>query len=204
MRRLYDSTSSEDSSTLNLTAIRLTPSQYAVARDVLRDAHAGGVCLIRGTRGIGKTTLLRWLASRITGTLLSARQGKLEQAIGTDSIVLADDAQHLSSDDLRRLSWQARVRRTTVVLASTWQESHEENEPLRAGIHRLPRLTARDLACLGREYLGESSERIDFRKVLRQVPAIDGHRLKSACLWLGLRDAEPDTNALLAYLRDRR
>jgi shikimate kinase len=60
-----------------------------------------------------------------------------------------------------------------------------------------------DFACVGRQYLGETSGRLDFEKIHRFAPALNIYGIKNACLWLALRYAEPTTDAFIEYLRDR-
>src|SRR5579875_962487 len=62
---------------------------------------------------------------------------------------------------------------------------------------------AADFACVCRRYLGPAIERLDFDRIHRFAPALNVHQLKNACLWLGLRVGEPNTESFIEYLRSR-
>lgn len=84
-------------------------------------------------------------------------------------------------------------------------EADDEVESVRdrAMAWRIGSFEAEDFEVVCRNYLGESARRIDFDKVYRSAPALNGYQLKNACLWLGLRAAEPDTQGFLDYLSAR-
>ena len=56
------------------SGIRLTPAQQRAADGLLSGMAAGGVCVLKGAAGMGKTTVLRWLRSRLGGAFVTARQ----------------------------------------------------------------------------------------------------------------------------------
>ena len=61
-----------------------------------------------------------------------------------------------------------------------------------------------DYASLTRIWLGEeAAARIDFDKIFRFAPRLNGHQLRAACEWLRSRP-DPDTAALVEYLRSQR
>ncbi|HTU44653.1 MAG TPA: ATP-binding protein [Bryobacteraceae bacterium] len=56
------------------SGIRLTPSQQRAADGLLSGMATGGVCVLEGAAGMGKTTVLRWLRSTLGGAFVTARQ----------------------------------------------------------------------------------------------------------------------------------
>jgi transitional endoplasmic reticulum ATPase len=58
-----------------------------------------------------------------------------------------------------------------------------------------------DVACICRSYLGQNAERLEFDKIHRFAPALNGYQLKNACLWLALQKVELSTESFIDYLR---
>jgi transitional endoplasmic reticulum ATPase len=59
-----------------------------------------------------------------------------------------------------------------------------------------------DYAVIAGHWLGsEIAAGIDFRRVHRFARRLNGHQLRSACMWL--RDQKPDTEQLIEYLRSQ-
>lgn len=59
-----------------------------------------------------------------------------------------------------------------------------------------------DYEFFGKAFLGEKAKDMDFAKIHRFAPKLNGHQLKSACLWL--KDQKVDTESFLDYLRSQR
>ncbi len=82
-----------------------------------------------------------------------------------------------------------------------------ENEPpaiaQRSIVWEMDDFEPADYAAIAAHYLGEAAARLDMDKVHRFAPALTAHQIKNACLWLGLREAVPDTDSLIDYLRSR-
>jgi hypothetical protein len=216
----------EESSSLNLAAIPLSPSQSAIAEQLLTDMRQCGVALLCGGRGTGKTTILSWLTAQTKGRFVALRQiasarsrfvasqsalEGVQRTLAEGGIVLIDDvdvlmrpasaSRYSSAPALARALRKAKARGNPALVGSATCAAFK---PLRAfQIRELQPLRVRDLEWLCRAYLGESSRRIEFRKILRHIPQLNGYQLRDACLWLGLRDAEPDTEAMLEYFRAR-
>jgi AAA+ superfamily predicted ATPase len=82
-----------------------------------------------------------------------------------------------------------------------------ENEPQavsqRAIVWEMEDFEPEDYTAIVEHYLGNAAARLDMAKVHRFAPALTAYQLKNACVWLGLREPQPDTDSLIDYLRSR-
>jgi ATP-dependent 26S proteasome regulatory subunit len=70
----------------------------------------------------------------------------------------------------------------------------------RAHVSKLGELTAADYEAIGHACLSEkASSALDYSKIHRAVPYLNGHQIKTACLWLA-KEKHQTTNAFLDYL----
>ncbi|HEY3863510.1 MAG TPA: ATP-binding protein [Verrucomicrobiae bacterium] len=67
----------------------------------------------------------------------------------------------------------------------------------------IQRFKVEDYAALAKAWLGEKSERLDFRKIFRFAPKLNAHQLKAACLWLA-SNPSLNTDVFIEYLRSQR
>lgn len=68
----------------------------------------------------------------------------------------------------------------------------------------IDRFAASDYATLVANWCGaDAASRLDFSKIHRFAPKLNGHQLKAACLWLE-RHAELNTDIFIEYLRSQR
>jgi AAA+ superfamily predicted ATPase len=67
----------------------------------------------------------------------------------------------------------------------------------------IPEYQPADFAFFGRAYLGDAAGRLDFDKIHRFAPRLDGHQLRAACAWLG-REPGLATERFIDYLREQR
>lgn len=63
------------------------------------------------------------------------------------------------------------------------------------------KFTVEDYKFLCTSYLGRKAKNIDYAKVHRFVPKLDGHQLRNACEWL--KDDKVDTDRFIDYLRSQ-
>lgn len=84
---------------------------------------------------------------------------------------------------------------------------HGENEPPpvrhRALVWEMDDFEPEDLACISGHYLGNASDQLDFDKIHRFAPALNGYQIKNACLWLAQREDELSTELFIDFLRSR-
>jgi AAA+ superfamily predicted ATPase len=207
----------------------LTPAQRSAA-DGLREACAyGGVLVLRGRAGSGKSTILQWLQSATGSVLLDAAafmrsvgQGTpdaieesflrmIEDSMEQHDLVLVDDLHlvasvverhwyprsHLLDAALTAILAEAAVRKKTLVFAV------EEEAPFpiqrRASVWEIGEFAAEDYACLLRAYAPSAAP--DVARVHRFAPALSGHQLRNAGLWLS-RNPAASTEDFTVYLRE--
>ena len=74
----------------------------------------------------------------------------------------------------------------------------------RRALHReMDNFEAQDLAHICRCRLGQEAEKLEFDKIHRFAPALNGFQLKNACLWPVLQKVELSTDSFIDYLRSR-
>jgi ATP-dependent 26S proteasome regulatory subunit len=191
--------------------------------------HSGGVLVLRGAAGSGKTTVLEWLHSTSGGVLLGAGQymhaidegspdaieesflRMIEEAMQQHDLVLVDDLHllvnvvqryhyprsHLLDAALTAILAEAGVRKKTLVFAV------EESAPFpiqrRASVWEIGDFTAADYECIVRAYAPQVAP--DYACIHRFAPALNGHQLRSAGMWLA-RNPAATTEAVNEYLRE--
>ncbi len=185
--------------------------------------------MLRAQAGMGKTTVLRWVQARRGGSLVPARQfmtllkqrslleieegfpDALEQAVAASDLLLFDDLHLLREAAQADAYSRARVIDTAMSAALAHAEARDKKflfaidresdpRPVRALAREMDEFGAKDFACICGCYLGQASSKLDFEKIHRFAPSLNGYQLKNACLWLGLRDAEPSDEAFIDYL----
>jgi ATP-dependent 26S proteasome regulatory subunit len=207
----------------------LTPAQREAAEG-LREAIAfAGVLVLRGRAGSGKSTILQWLLATMGGALLdcagfmrSIGQGApnameesflrmIEEAMEQHDLVLVDDLHlvakvlqdynsprsHLLDAALTAILAEAGVRKKTLVFAV------EDEAPFpiqrRATVWEIGEFTPEDYACILRDFAPTATP--DAGRVHRFAPALSGHQLRNAGVWLA-RNPETTTESFTAYLQE--
>jgi transitional endoplasmic reticulum ATPase len=178
---------------------------------VLRWLHAklgGAFVTARG--------FLNRLKERAPAAIGQGFRGVLEEALQGQRVVLVDDL-HLAMEvveafggtrgelieaaaNVVRRGSGAKNKKLVVTMAG---ERAPNGAELRAAVWTMEDFEAEDFAWVCRSYLGEASERLDFDRIHRFAPELNAYQLKNACLWLGLRYAEPSTQSFLDYLGAR-
>src|SRR5262249_32056779 len=199
--------------------------------DGLREACAyGGMFVLKGRAGSGKSTILKWLQSATGSILLDAAAfmrsvsngapnaieesflRMIEDSMEQHDLILVDDLHlvpntvarhayprsHLLDAALTAILAEAAVRKKTLVFAV------EEEAPFpiqrRASVWEIGEFAAEDYACLLRAY-APSSAAPDVARVHRFAPALSGHQLRNAGVWLA-RNPAATTDDFTAYLRE--
>jgi predicted AAA+ superfamily ATPase len=209
--------------------IILTPAQRSAA-DGLREACAyGGVLVLRGRAGSGKSIILQWLQSATGSVLLDAAafmrsvgQGTpdaieesflrmIEDSMEQHDLVLVDDL-HLVASVVER-NWYPRSHLLDAALTAILAEAAvrkktlvfavEEEAPFpiqrRASVWEIGEFKPEDYACLLRAYAPSAAP--DIAGVHRFAPALNAHQLRNAGLWLS-RNPAASTEDFTEYLRE--
>ena len=211
------------------TEIVLTPAQQAAAEGLKEACGFGGVLVLRGAAGRGKTTVLQWLHSTCGGALLGASQfmtsvnegppnaleesflRMIEESMEQHDLILVDDL-HLVANVVQRY-WYPRSHLLDAALTAILAEAGfrkktlvfavEECAPFpiqrRASVWEIGDFTPEDYACLVRAYAPSASP--DCARVHRFAPELNAHQLRSAAQWLS-RNPAVTTEAFTEYLRE--
>ena len=68
----------------------------------------------------------------------------------------------------------------------------------------IPRFRVEDYEVLLGNFLGAAAATLDFSKVYRFAPKLNGHQLQAACEWLLRSETSINTDAFIEYLRSQR
>ena len=175
---------------------------------VLEYVHAsvGGVLL-------GVRQFMDALIARGPAAIEEAFLDMLDQALQKHDVILVDDL-HLITNVVESCDYnrtylldatitavlgEAAAQRKKLVFATA------ENAPWpirrRAYTWEIREFGGEDYRCLCRPYLrAEAAERLDYGKIHRFAPALNGYQLKNACVWIGRKPAVT-TDRLIEYLR---
>jgi transitional endoplasmic reticulum ATPase len=209
--------------------ITLTPAQRIAAGGLEEAIAFGGVLVLRGSAGRGKTTVLQWLHSACGGALLGAGQfmhsiadgppdaieesflRMLEESMDQHDLVLVDDLDLLANVVQRY--WYPRSHLLDAALTAILAEAGvrkktlvfavEDEAPFpiqrRASVWEIGDFEPEDYECLVRAYASASTP--DYARVHRFAPGLNAHQLRTAGLWLG-RNPGATTESFIAYLRE--
>jgi adenylate kinase family enzyme len=207
----------------------LTPTQQSAAEGLSEACAFGGVLVLRGRPGSGKTTVLRWLHANSGGALLDAGSfmravahaapnameesflRMIEDAMEQHDLVIVDDLHlfaevlhdynsprsHLLDAALTALLAEAAVLKKTLVFAVEGEAPFPIQR--RASVWEIGDFTPEDYACILRELAPTAM--LDAGRVYRFAPALSGHQLRNAGVWLA-RNPEASTDHFTAYLRE--
>jgi hypothetical protein len=207
--------------------INLTPAQRIAAEGLQEAISFGGVLVLRGRTGSGKTTILQWLQAVSGGALLDAArfmrsvaQGApdaleesflrmIEEALEQHDLLLVDDL-HLVANVLERY-WYPRSHLLDAALTAVLAEAAvrkktlvfavEDEAPFpiqrRASVWEIGDFTPEDYACILRELAPTATP--DAGRVHRFAHALSGHQLRNAGAWLA-RNPAATTEEFTAYL----
>jgi predicted AAA+ superfamily ATPase len=209
--------------------IILTPAQRKAADGLKEDLGLGGLMVLRGRAGSGKTTVLEWLHTECGGTLLGAGQfmqsitqdsphaleesflRMIEDAMNQHALILVDDL-HLVTSVMWRYGYPrshlldaalTAVIAEAAVRKKTLVFAVEQCVPFpiqrRASVWEIGDFTPEDYECVVRAYAPAADA--DCARIHRFAPELNAHQLRKAGQWLG-RNPGATTEDTTEYLRE--
>jgi transitional endoplasmic reticulum ATPase len=179
---------------------------------ILRSVQGAGVGAFVNTR-----EFLAQLEARHPLAIEEAFLDAVRQALTAADVLLIDDL-HLVTDVVSGCGSYPRSDLMNATAATLLTEAAEAGKKLvfstatsvpdpiwqRADSWAVDEFDPADYACVCRAYLNPLlAARLDYAKIHRFARKLNGHQLKSACVWLS-RQREPDTDSLIDYLRSER
>ena len=175
---------------------------------MLRHLHASA-----GGAFLSVREVLRMLQAREPAGIEEAFLSAVEDAAGRHEVVIVDDLHlinHAAQYDYRG-STLLHVALTAVLDAAAARPnkiifaSDESDTPApllrRAYAWDLDAFGAADYECICRSHLSAASaDRLDYARIHRFAPGLNGYQLQKACAWLG-QAPELDTEGFIEYLR---
>ena len=190
---------------------------------------AGGILVLRGGPGSGKTTVLHYMHAALGGALLGAGQfmhsvnegppsaieesflRMIEDAMEQHDLILVDDL-HLVANVVER-HWYPRAHLLDAALTALLAEAGvcrktlifavEDEAPFpirrRATVWEIPEFTPEDYEAVVRAYAPAASP--DHKRVHRFAPLLNAHQLRNAALWLD-RNPETTTDGFVDYIKE--
>jgi ATP-dependent 26S proteasome regulatory subunit len=138
----------------------------------------------------------------------------IADAMKSHRIVMVDDLESISSlmngcRSYPRAGWHEMIFEALVrlgrelevglVWTCSWCSQAIRASCVQFGIERFE---PEDYAGIAESWLGKTAaKKIDFRRIHRFARRLNGHQLRTACVWL--RDQKPDTERLIDYLRSQ-
>jgi transitional endoplasmic reticulum ATPase len=107
---------------------------------------------------------------------------------------------HLLDTVLAAILGELQCRQKSLLFAASGEHVPEPVRQ-RAYLWTIGEFTSQDYETICRHYLGSARE-LDYAKIYRFAPALNGHQLRNACAWLR-REEERNTDGFIAYLSSR-
>jgi len=215
-----------------ITGQPLTPVQQKVFDELIVGLSVGNVCVLQGDAGVGKTTILRQVQRSTDGAFITARQFMtllterqpaaleetflelLDKSLQNADVVLIDDLHlitsvveayeypraHLLNAVLTAILGEAQWRRKSLLFAISGEYLPEPVRQ-RAYLWEVDEFAAQDYEAICRCYLDDAGK-LDYPKIYRFAPALNGYQLRNACAWLR-REREWNTDGFIEYLSSR-
>jgi SpoVK/Ycf46/Vps4 family AAA+-type ATPase len=212
------------------TQLVLSPVQRKAADALLEGVSVGGILVLNGDSGSGKTAILKHIHALRGGVLIGVREfmsalrerdpgaieeaflHTVEEAMHAHDLVLVDDL-HLVTYIVGHYNYPRRYL-LDAALTALLAEASALNKTLVFALRgeapvvdRAPRFHVGDrgvhrgrLRHICRGW-SPAPLAVDFDAIHRFAPELDGHQLRNASLWLG-RAAGTTTTAFLDYLRE--
>jgi transitional endoplasmic reticulum ATPase len=169
-------------------------------------AHAGGAF-------VGVRQFLEALMAREPAAIEEAFLEMLDSALARHDMIFVDDLHlvanvvdacdyprtYLLDAALTAILGEAAAQGKKIVFAS----ATDAPWPVRRRAYKweIGTFTEEDYGCLCRAYLDPvSADRLDYARIYRFAPVLNGYQLKNACAWLG-RKPGLDTDRLIDYLK---
>ncbi|MFL6464161.1 MAG: AAA family ATPase [Bryobacteraceae bacterium] len=210
----------------------LTPVQQEVFDELLMGLSVGNVCVLQGGVDVGKTTILRKVQRHTGGafvtvrqfmTLLAERQPTaleetflelIDESLQNADVVLIDDLHlitsvveayeypraHLLNAVLTAVLGEIQWCRKSLLFAVSGEYVPEPVRQ-RAYLWEVDEFTLQDYETICRYYLGSAGE-LNYAKIFRFAPALNGYQLRNACAWVR-RGKEWGTDEFIEYLSSR-
>jgi transitional endoplasmic reticulum ATPase len=208
----------------------LSPVQRKAANALLEGISVGGVVVLKGDSGSGKSVILEHIHGLRGGALIGVREflkalaerqpdaleeaflRVVEDAMHAHDLVLVDDL-HLVTYIVDRHNYERRYL-LDAALTALLGEARALNKTLvfasraeapwsiarRAFAFEIAEFTAADYEHICRAN-SPAPLAFDYEAIHRFAPELDGHQLRNVAIWLG-RDLNTDTTAFIDYLRE--
>ena len=212
---------------------KLSPSQHAAYEGLVRGLQVGSVLRLWSSVGKGKSTVLKKVQEETGAAFVDMRSYVNEAlrmhplaieeavlksfrgALRKKSLVLFDDiglvnlghschfyprGKYLNAVIMALCNEVADSGRKVVFTSTGNLPSPAEERSYSFGIQKF---NAEDYETLVGNWIGKKAAGIDFLKMYRFAPKLNGHQLRSACAWLQ-KFGEFTTDSFIGYLRSQR
>jgi transitional endoplasmic reticulum ATPase len=211
------------------TEIVLTPVQQTACDGLLEGISVGGILVLRGEPGSGRTTILEMIHAAKGGVLIGAREflgalmsrdpGALEEAflrmiedaLYAHDLIMVDDL-HLITNIVQARNYP-RAYLLDAALTALLAEARVMHKTLifatqycvpwaidrRAYDWEIADFGPADYERICRTWLTAGLP-LDFNRIHRFAPGLNAHQLKNAAIWLA-RNLALDTDIFIEYLR---
>jgi AAA+ superfamily predicted ATPase len=218
---------------MSKSAIKLCPAQKAVFDHLSTGVKIGSIIRLWGGTGRGKTTILRELHQQVGGAFLNMKDfaeasiGKhplgLEETLyqlildtlKAHPLVIVDDIHlldfhaagchfyprsgYLNSIMMALCNYVLEAKKKLIFGTTSHLAQSAEQRSYSFGIERFK---VEDYAALVENFSGRTRQ-VDFEKIFRFAPKLNGHQLKAACQWLKAGE-DLTTDLFIEYLRSQR
>jgi transitional endoplasmic reticulum ATPase len=166
-----------------------------------------------GATLLGMREFMRALKTGPPQAIEEAFLDPIEQALATAESVIMDDF-HLIRNVVEGYKYP-RAKLLNVALSALLADARARNKKLIFAVEdempailwtqaysvKIENFTAEDYAILSRAHLpAEGGTRLDYQKIHRFAPNLNGHQLRKACAWLR-READLGTDRFIEYLQ---
>lgn len=210
----------------------LYPSQQKTFNGLLQQMPLYSTFVVSGEIGSGKTTIVEAVLEKMGGTLFqfkdfidSLRQGHpfaieevfeqlMLKALSEHDVVVVDDMHLLCATLQGQFYPRSGLLNIPLQIVSTYAAQSGKKlifagQPCalsslyqRSCWISTARLTVEDYQFLGKQYLGDAAQNLDYAKIYRFASKLNAYQIRDACLWLKQENA-PTTDTFIDYLKAR-